>query len=123
MNNAPTILVVDDNLVNLELLSDVLELNGFLVCTATSAEAGLYLAKTKQPDLILMDISLPQMDGLAATRSLKQDPHTTHIPVIALTAHATELAQIESRKAGCAAHITKPFELQTLIDVVASYLT
>ena len=82
------ILIVEDNDMNLELATDLLELNGFIVLQARSAEAGLRLAHQTAIDLILMDLSLPGMDGLAATRELKQDPTTRQVPVLALTAHA-----------------------------------
>src|SRR5438034_335233 len=82
------ILIIEDNPMNLELAADLLEVHGYVVLKAENALKGIYLAKTDHPDLVLMDISLPDLDGLEATRKLKLDPATRHIPVIALTAHA-----------------------------------
>nr|MBI3614344.1 response regulator [Nitrospirota bacterium] len=83
-----TILIVDDNPMNMELATDLLEAAGYVVRQAATAEDAIAASKTAPPQIILMDLSLPGMDGLAATRALKADPDTKAIPVIALTAHA-----------------------------------
>ena len=82
------ILIIEDNLLNLELVTDLLEANGFVVCSAQTAEEGLRMARELSPDLVLMDVSLPGMDGLSATKVLKANPATRHLTVVALTAHA-----------------------------------
>lgn len=113
------VLVVEDTDMNLELIGDLLEVGGYQVLKATTAAEGLALARSEAPDLILMDISLPDMDGLEATRRLKQEESTRHIPVAALTAHATAEDEARSIAAGCAAHLTKPIDTRTLPQVVA----
>src|SRR5208282_3513982 len=82
------ILIIEDNLLNLELATDLLEANGFGVSSAPTAEEGLRLARETLPDLVLMDFSLPGMDGLCATKNLKADPATRHLTIVGLTAHA-----------------------------------
>src|ERR1051326_2579207 len=82
------ILIIEDNMLNLELSTDLLEVHGWMVLQARTAEEGLRLAREASPDLVLMDLSLPRMDGLYATKILKTDPVTRHLRVIALTAHA-----------------------------------
>src|SRR5450631_4179313 len=82
------ILIIEDNLLNLELATDLLEANGFVVSSAPTAEEGLRLARALLPDLVLMDFSLPGMDGLSATKHLKADPATRHLTVVGLTANA-----------------------------------
>lgn len=114
-----SILVIEDNPANMKLASLLLRNAGHRVLGATDAEAGLLLARADPPDLILMDIQLPGMDGLAATALLKQDPLTVAIPVIALTAMAMKADQEKSRLAGCDAYISKPLrylELYATID-------
>ena len=82
------ILIIEDNLMNLELATDLLEANGFVVASAQTAEEGLRLARERLPDLVLMDFSLPGMDGLSATKNLKADPATRQLTVVGLTANA-----------------------------------
>lgn len=115
------ILVIEDNPANMKLTSLLLRNVGHTVLGAVDAEAGLMLARADQPDLILMDIQLPGMDGLAATTLLKQDPTTTAIPVIALTAMAMKADREKSLIAGCDAYIAKPLrymELYAAIDTL-----
>jgi putative two-component system response regulator len=110
-----TILVVEDNPVNMELVSDVLESAGHAVVGAGSAEEGIALARRRLPDLILMDIALPGMDGLSATAALKRDPLTRDIPVVALTAHAMKGDAEKAIGLGCAGYITKPIEVKSFL--------
>lgn len=117
------ILVVEDNLTNLKLATLLLGSAGHEVLTAMDAESGLTLARGNPPDLILMDIQLPGIDGLAATALLKQDPLTAAIPVIALTAMAMKSDQEKSRLAGCDAYIAKPLRHRELLGVVEHLLT
>jgi CheY-like chemotaxis protein len=116
------ILVIEDQPLNLELVRDLLEMGGYAVLQAATAEEGLALARTAQPDLILMDISLPGMDGLTATRRLKEDPATQQIPVVALTAHAMRGDQEKAQAAGCAGYLTKPVDTRTFVPQVGNYL-
>jgi two-component system, cell cycle response regulator DivK len=113
------ILVVEDNLTNMELVTDLLEASGYSVLTATTAEEGIKIAGEEAPDLILMDISLPGMDGLTATRVLKGDPITKRLPVAALTAHAMEGDEAKAIAAGCVAYITKPINTRTFSKTIA----
>jgi CheY-like chemotaxis protein len=116
------ILVVEDNSVNLELVTDLLEANGFSVLPAATAEEGLRLARELGPDLILMDLSLPGIDGLAATRALKTDPVTCQVPVIALTAHAMRGDEAAALKAGCDGYLSKPIDTRTFPARVAGFI-
>lgn len=116
------ILVIEDNPVNLKLASFLLGNVGHTVLSAVDAEAGLKLARAELPDLILMDIQLPGMDGLAATALLKQDPVTAGIPVIALTALAMKADQEKTRAAGCDAYLVKPLRYQELYAVIDTQL-
>lgn len=108
------ILIVEDNEANMRLARLLLVNAGHSVLWAADAETGLTLAREKQPALILMDIQLPGMDGLAATSLLKQDPHTAHIPVIALTAMAMKEDRDKTLRAGCDAYIIKPLRYKEL---------
>ena len=117
-----TILVVEDNAVNMRLSTFLLESAGHIVVAATSAEIGLTLALECRPDLILMDIQLPGMDGLQATALLKQNEVTRRIPVIALTALAMKGDEERIRAAGCDGYIAKPLAYKDFLAVVAAHL-
>lgn len=116
------ILVIEDSAVNLELVTDVLEASGFRVTAARTAEEGLRLARELLPDLILMDLSLPGMDGLAATQALRADAGTRHVPVVALTAHAMEGDEETALEAGCDGYIRKPIDTRGFAATVASFI-
>ena len=118
-----TLLIVEDNPANLKLARVVLERAGHAVLEAMDAEAGLAIAREKRPDLILMDIQLPGMDGLSATVELKRDPATAAIPVLALTAHAMMGDEEKIRAAGCDGYLTKPFRYPELLARVAAMLS
>ena len=118
----PRILVVEDNPANMKLASLLLRNVGHEVLCAVDAESGLTLARAEQPDLILMDIQLPGMDGLAATALLKQDPVTAAIPVIALTAMAMKEDQEKTKVAGCDAYIAKPLRFRELYAAIDALL-
>ena len=117
-----TILIIEDNQFNLELATDLLEANCFKVWHARTAEEGLRLAGRLAPDLILMDLSLPGMDGLAATRALKTQPSTRHLKVIALTAHAMKGDQEIATRAGCDGYLIKPIDTRTFARRVAEFI-
>jgi two-component system cell cycle response regulator DivK len=116
------ILVVEDNHTNRTLAIFLLQSVGHTVLSAADAEAGLTLAREGQPDLILMDIQLPGMDGLEAIAQLKRDDSTRAIPVIALTALAMKGDEERIRAAGCDAYIAKPMRYQEFLATVASQL-
>jgi two-component system cell cycle response regulator DivK len=117
-----TVLLVEDNPANMRLAVALLELAGHCVINATNAETGLTLARRQQPQLILMDIQLPGMDGLEATRLLKQDEATRGIPVIALTALAMKGDEERIRAAGCDGYIAKPLDYKDFMAVIAARL-
>ncbi len=116
------ILVVEDNATNMMLAVFLLQSAGHAVLSATDAEAGLTLARDEQPELILMDIHLPGMDGLEATALLKQDDATRAIPVVALTALAMKGDEERIRAAGCDGYIAKPMDYQAFLATVAAHL-
>ena len=117
-----TILVVEDNAANMKLVCMLLKKVGHTPIGVSDAETGLTLARSGQPDLILMDIQLAGMDGLAATALLKQDPATRSIPVVALTAMAMKADREKSRVAGCDAYITKPLRYRELYAIIEQLL-
>ena len=116
------VLIIEDNPANMKQVSLLLRNAGHTVLCAIDAEAGLTLARADQPDLILMDIQLPDMDGLAATALLKQDPATAAIPVIALTAMAMKEDREKTTVAGCDAYIAKPLRYQELYAAIDTLL-
>ena len=117
-----TILLVEDNPTNMTLAVYVLESAGHVVLTATDAEAGLTLARSALPNLILMDIQLPGMDGLEATAHLKDDVTTKAIPVIALTALAMKGDEERIRAAGCDGYVAKPIAYKEFLATIADRL-
>ena len=110
------LLLVEDNVVNADMLSRRLERRGYAVVLATDGLDAVSSAKMEQPDLILMDMSLPEIDGWEATRRIKRDPSTSPIPVIALTAHALSSDRERALEAGCDDFETKPVDFNRLID-------
>jgi two-component system cell cycle response regulator DivK len=112
------ILVIEDTEDNRQIVSDLLQSVGYELIEAVDGLEGVATAEREQPDLILMDIQLPGMDGLAATAILKQDPHTRSIPVIALSALAMKADEERSRAAGCDAFIAKPLRYQQLYEAM-----
>jgi two-component system, cell cycle response regulator DivK len=117
------ILIVEDNPDNMLLTEMLLQSAGHTVFSAIDAEAGLTLARDERPDLILMDVQLPGMDGLEATVLLKQDDATRDIPVVALTALAMKGDEERIRAAGCDGYIAKPMGLQEFLTTIAAQLT
>ena len=116
------ILVVEDNAANLTLATFLLQRMGHTVLSATDAESGLAIATAEVPDLILMDVQLPGMDGLQATVLLKASDVTRAIPVIALTALAMKGDEARIRAAGCDGYIAKPMRYQEFLDTIAAQL-
>jgi two-component system, cell cycle response regulator DivK len=122
MNKPALILIVEDNPGSLMLATVALEMEGFTVAGAESAEQARAVLARATPDLVLMDIQLPDIDGLEFTRELKSDPSTAAIPVIALTAHAMPLHERAARAAGCVGFIAKPWTRQGLSRDVRAIL-
>ncbi len=122
MSARSLILVVEDNLANQLLTSSVLERAGYQVLLAESSVEALEHLAAHTPDLILMDVQLPGMDGLSFTRALKSVPETARIPVVALTAHAMAGDRDEALAAGCAGYISKPIDTRTFGAQVKNFL-
>jgi two-component system cell cycle response regulator DivK len=116
------VLIVEDNPANMKLATFLLESAGHTVLSATDAEAGMTLARGERPNLILMDIQLPGMDGLEATALLKRDDTTSAIPVIALTALAMKGDEERIRAAGCDGYVAKPMDYQDFLATIAAQL-
>ena len=116
-----TVLLVDDNAMNMQLQSDLLELGGFRVLNAVTAEDALDRVHIDRPDIVLMDVSLPGMDGLTATRLLKNDSRTAAIPVVALTAQAMAGDKEQALSAGCVGYIVKPIDTRRFAQTVRDY--
>lgn len=116
------ILLVEDNEMNRDMLSRRLSRRGFEVLIAENGQSGVDLAVSEQPDLVLMDMSLPVMDGWEATRRLKADPGTSAIPIIALTAHAMASDRELALAAGCDDYDSKPVELSRLVRKIEQLL-
>lgn len=116
------ILVVDDNLDSRELVVKVLGRRGLELHEAVDGEDALAKVAAIRPDLVLMDISLPRIDGYEVTRRLKQDPRSAGIPIIALTAHAMKGDREKALAAGCVDYISKPINIHTLYDRVVAHL-
>ena len=118
----PRVLYVEDNEMNRDMLSRRLQRRGFEVLIAGDGEQGVTLAAAEKPDLILMDLSLPVLDGWEATRRIKAAPDTRHIPIIGLTAHAMAADRDKCVEAGCDDYDTKPVELGRLLDKIERLL-
>jgi CheY-like chemotaxis protein len=116
------ILLVEDNELNRDMLSRRLTRNGYTVVVAVDGAQGVAMAASEIPDLVLMDMSLPVLDGWAATRALRADPVTKDVPVIALTAHAMAGDREQAMAAGCNDYDTKPIELPRLLGKIAALL-
>jgi two-component system cell cycle response regulator DivK len=116
------VLIIEDNPANMTLATFLLQSAGHSVLAATDAETGLTLARAEQPDLVLMDIQLPGMDGLVATGLLKADAATRDIPVVALTALAMKGDEARIRAAGCDGYIAKPLAYKDFLATISSHL-
>jgi|SRR3954468_3574479 two-component system cell cycle response regulator DivK len=121
-SRTPIVLIAEDFEDARELYREYLEFSGFEVLTAANGREAIDRAVEEQPDLILMDASMPVLDGWQATRALKADPQTRHIPILALTAHAFDDARQQAKAAGCDGFITKPCLPDDLVSQVRSAL-
>jgi len=120
-----TVLVVEDNDMNMQLVEYLLEEGGYAIVKATSGEEALSItrdAKKPAPDLILMDIHLPGMDGLSVVRQMKTDTRTERVPILALTAHAMRGDKDRFLDAGCDGYISKPIDVKTFLSSIEQYI-
>lgn len=115
------VLIVEDNAKNLKLARDVLQFHGFRTVQAVTGEEALTMTREHRPDLVLMDIGLPGIDGVEATRRLKEDPETAAIPIVALTASVMAADRARFSEAGFAGFIAKPIDVLTFPDEVRAY--
>ena len=120
--SAGRILIVEDNMDTYELVHFILEKNGFETFLAMNGRDGVNAATKQRPDLIIMDLSMPEMDGWTAMQLIKSDPAVSFIPMIALTAHALPSDRKRAFDAGCDEYITKPMDLMDLLDTVKSWI-
>ncbi|MDA8125593.1 MAG: response regulator [Deltaproteobacteria bacterium] len=116
-----TILVIEDNEMNMKLMRAVLQVGQYRMLEAFDAETGLRLVKEQRPDLVLMDIQLPSMDGLSATRIIKADPELCDIPVFALSGFAMESDKEKANDVGFAGYIVKPISVKALLETLADH--
>jgi|WetSurMetagenome_2_1015567.scaffolds.fasta_scaffold1167027_1 CheY-like chemotaxis protein len=114
-----TVLVIEDNTIGMKLLRAILKQGPYRMIETADAETGIRLARENQPDLILMDIQLPGMDGLSATRIIKSDPALKNIPVLAITGFAMEDEKCKAMDIGFVGYIIKPFHVNELLDMIA----
>jgi CheY-like chemotaxis protein len=117
-----TILVVEDNKLNMKLVKGLIKIGKYRLLEAMDAESGIELIREKRPDLVLMDIQLPGMDGLSATKIIKEDPELKDIPIVALTSYAMQGDKEKALAAGCTGYITKPIDTRKFLETVSQYL-
>jgi two-component system, cell cycle response regulator DivK len=117
-----TVLIVEDNELNMKLFHDLLDAHGYRTLQTRNGMDALKLARERRPDLILMDIQLPEVSGLEVTKWLKEDDELRHIPVVAVTAFAMKGDEERIRQGGCEAYISKPISVGTLIDTVRRFI-
>lgn len=117
------ILIVEDDAKNLKLFRDLLQVSGYTTLEATDGEQGVELAREKKPDLILMDIQMPVMDGLEATKLLKNDDVTKDIPIVALTAYAMQGDEEKMREAGFDGYISKPIDVKGFLKKISEVIS
>ncbi len=116
-----TILVIEDNEINMKLIRTFLEIGKYRILEAKDAETGIRLVREQRPDLILMDIQLPGMDGLSAAQFIKNDPDLKQIPIIAVTGNAMQMDKEEAMDIGFADYLLKPFSLKVFLDTIANF--
>ncbi|MDF1591340.1 MAG: response regulator [Desulfobacterales bacterium] len=117
------ILVIEDNKLNLKLVRSLLQIGNYNIIEAVDAETGIRLAREKKPDLILMDIQLPGIDGLTATRLIQKDQELKDIPIIALTSYSMEGDEQKAAEAGCHGYITKPIDTRAFLNQLEEWFT
>jgi len=118
-----TVLIVEDSEKNMKMMRDLMRVQGYQTLEASDGPAGLDMARQRRPDLILMDIQLPGMDGYEVTRRLKAQDDTKGIPIIAVTSFAMKGDEDRAREAGCDAYLSKPINIHQLVETVQRYLS
>ena len=119
---AKTILIVEDNELNMKLFNDLLEAKGYDILQTRNGREALEIARSKNPDLILMDIQLPEVSGLDVTKWIKEDPATASIPIIAVTAFAMKGDEERIRQGGCEAYISKPISVASFLETIQFHI-
>ena len=119
---AKTVLIVEDNELNMKLFNDLLEAHGYVTVQTRNGMEAMELARLHRPNLILMDIQLPEVSGLEVTKWIKSDEELKHIPVIAITAFAMKGDEEKIRQGGCEAYLSKPISVVKFLETVKSYL-
>ena len=117
-----TILVIEDNELNMKLVKGLIKIGKYRLLEANDAESGIQQIREQRPDLVLMDIQLPGMDGLSATKIIKEDPELKDIPIVALTSYAMQGDEEKALAAGCTGYITKPIDTRNFLKTVSEYL-
>ena len=117
-----TILVIEDNKLNMKLVNGLVKIGKYRMIEAIDAESGIELIREQRPDLVLMDIQLPGMDGLSATKIIKEDPELKDIPIVALTSYAMQGDEEKALAAGCTGYITKPIDTRNFLKTISQYL-
>jgi CheY-like chemotaxis protein len=117
-----TILVVEDNELNMKLVRGLIKIGKYGMLEAIDAESGIEQIREQRPDLVLMDIQLPGMDGLSATKIIKEDPALKDIPVVALTSYAMQGDEEKALEAGCSGYIAKPIDTRKFLETISQYL-
>jgi CheY-like chemotaxis protein len=116
------ILVIEDNELNMKLVKGLLEIGKYRMLEAADAESGIQLIREQRPDLVLMDIQLPGMDGLSAAKIIKEDPLLKEIPIVALTSYAMQGDKEKALEAGCTGYIAKPIDTRKFLKTISQYL-
>jgi len=119
---AKTILIVEDNELNMKLFNDLLEAKGYSILQTRNGREALDIARANKPDLILMDIQLPEVSGLDVTKWIKEDPETASIPIIAVTAFAMKGDEERIRQGGCEAYISKPISVASFLQTIQFHI-
>lgn len=123
MSNEKNVLIIEDHPTNLKLFSVLLTIEGYKIHTARSAQEALQVMGAYKPNLILMDIQLPDLDGLELTRRLKKDTRYSDIPIVAITAYAMKGDREKALEAGCVEYISKPIDPKSFLETIAKYIT
>lgn len=118
----PHVLIIDDSLAETRMFSAVLEKNGYQVSVACNGQEGIQVAKARQPDVILMDVVMPLINGFQATRELTRTSETAHIPIIVCTSKSTETDRLWAMRQGAKAYLVKPVNSKTLLDTIAQFI-
>lgn len=119
---APHVLIIDDSLAETRIFSALLEKHGYKVSVACNGQEGIQVAKARQPDVILMDVVMPLLNGFQATRELTRNPETAHIPIVVCSSKATDADRLWAMRQGAKAYLVKPVATSLLLDTVAQFV-